>query len=399
MGGRCGHPAHSAGVASTNSLGSWTHKKTSFEKKKECEIFEFTNCDARTDRPIGAGKLAGQESFPPFWSPTYPSMNHDGRGFHLIFLLVCASVMDSRAFVGTTPHGSNRATTSGYHRHRHGRRVLLFAAASRDEEQQAAIISSDDKSGDRRKQTWKEAEIVASCPACPSGKSTLVEVRVDRDTLQQYTTPGQFVQLRPDDATTAPIFLAISSAPTCGKTDAVTLQFLVKLSPRLPWLLDTLVTGNTVKISPVMGSGFSLSQLSSEADVEAEAFKVILAAAGSGIAPLKACIESGLLGQRQPSQLHTILYYGEWTEEDLCFTDLYARWKDEYGVDVKRVLSRVPDTQGYVQKVLSQEGLVRNADDAKSIWAILCGMDDMVDSCTRVLRDAGVDKDRILLNW
>jgi len=265
-------------------------------------------------------------------------MNQDG--LHLIFLLVCASVTDIRAFVGT-PHGINRATTSGYHRHRHGRRVQFFLAGSRDEEQQAAIFSSDEYNS---KQTWKEAEIVASCPACPSGKSTLVEVRVDRDTLQQYTTPGQFVQLRPDDATTAPIFLAISSAPTCGKTDAVTLQFLVKLSPRLPWLLDTLVTGNTVQISPVMGSGFSLSQLSSEADVEAEVFKVILAAAGSGIAPLKACIESGLLGQRQPSQLPIILYYGEWTEEDLCFTDLYTRWKDEYGVDVKRVslVYRIP---------------------------------------------------------
>ena len=321
-------------------------------------------------------------------------------GLHFLLLLVCTLVADSRAFL--SPQHIKRASISGHHRHSLLRyhEGQLSASASRDEDQQAAIISNDERSSETKKQSWKDAEIVSSRPACPSGKSTLIEIRVDQETLQEYTTPGQFVQLRPKDDTTDPIFLAISSAPTSGKTDSSTLQFLIKMSPRLPWLAETLLEGTTVKISPVMGSGFPLDQLSSKANdhANAEVSTVILAAAGSGIAPLKACIESGLIVQQQQPHLQTILYYGEWTEEDLCFADLYDGWKNDYGVDVKRVLSRAPDTQGYIQKVLSNDGLVNNADDAKSTWAILCGMDDMVESCTQVLKDAGVDKDRILLN-
>jgi len=327
-------------------------------------------------------------------------------GLHFILLLVCALVADSRAFL--SPQHTKRETIKSFGTHRYFLQYHhdVQLSASRDEDQQAAIFSTEKKSSDKNKQTWKDADIVSSRPACPSGKSTLIEIQVDQETLQEYTTPGQFVQLRPnDDDTTDPIFLAICSAPTFGKTDKSTLQFLIKLSPRLPWLPETLVKGTTVKISPVMGTGFSLSQLSlskADANANAEASTVILAAAGSGIAPLKAVIESGLLVQRQQqSHLQTILYYGEWTEEDLCFTDLFDGWKDDHGVDMKRVLSRVPDTQGYIQKVLlSNDGLVNdNAGDvAKSTWAILCGMDDMVESCTQVLTDAGVDKDRILLN-
>ena len=337
-------------------------------------------------------------------------------GFYYILLLVCTLLVDSQAFLGPQ-HTTERATISGYHRNTslEYRDVLLLlprvvvqlfassassSSSSRDADQQAAIFSADEKSSDRDQQTWNDAEIVSSRPACPSGKSTLIEIQVDRETLREYTTPGQFVQLRPhNDDSIDPIFLAISSAPAFGKTSKSTLQFLIKMSPRLPWLPETLVKGTTVKISPVMGSGFPLNQLLSRAD--ADASTIILAAAGSGIAPLKACIESGLLvQQRQQSNIQAILYYGEWTEEDLCFTDLYDGWKAEHGVDMKRVLSRAPDTQGYIQKVLSDDGLVQNADNAaaKSTWAILCGMDDMVESCTQVLRDAGVDEDRILLN-
>ena len=337
-------------------------------------------------------------------------------GLYFILLLVCTLLVDSQAFLGPQ-HTTERATISGYHRNTslEYRDVLLLlprvvvqlfassaSSSSRDADQQAAIFAADKKSSDRDQQTWNDAEIVSSRPACPSGKSTLIEIQVDRETLREYTTPGQFVQLRPhNDDSIDPIFLAISSAPAFGKTSKSTLQFLIKMSPRLPWLPETLVKGTTVKISPVMGSGFPLNQLLSRADADADASTIILAAAGSGIAPLKACIESGLLvQQRQQSNIQAILYYGEWTEEDLCFTDLYDGWKAEHGVDMKRVLSRAPDTQGYIQKVLSDDGLVQNADNAaaKSTWAILCGMDDMVESCTQVLRDAGVDEDRILLN-
>uniref|UniRef100_A0A7S2XS23 Oxidoreductase FAD/NAD(P)-binding domain-containing protein n=1 Tax=Attheya septentrionalis TaxID=420275 RepID=A0A7S2XS23_9STRA len=136
-----------------------------------------------------------------------------------------------------------------------------------------------------------------------------------------------------------------------------------------------------------------------------------MAAAGSGMAPLKACIESGLFSCASSGT--TTLYYGEWTEDDLCFTDLHDNWRNYMGITVVPVLSRTPDTRGYIQEVLQQDGLAtrttdidnnnndNNNDNAMAIpttWAILCGMDDMVESCTKVLTSAGMDDQRILLN-
>lgn len=162
---------------------------------------------------------------------------------------------------------------------------------------------------------------------------------------------------------------------------------------------------------------------------------VVLLAAGSGIAPLKACIESGqLLGLAsssfpQVNNTTIALYYGEWTANDLCFTELYQEWKDTYGVTVRTVLSRSHDNNDdddddrprpcYVQDVLSADlAKIYHKDDTRrqrpqqpleqnnatpvqppqTVYAILCGMDDMIESCTQVLMDYGVPENHILLN-
>ena len=157
----------------------------------------------------------------------------------------------------------------------------------------------------------------------------------------------------------------------------------------------------------------------------------VLLAAGSGIAPLKACIESGqllCLASSYTITINTTLYYGEWTANDLCFTELYQEWKDTYGVTVRTVLSRSHNNDNdddrsrpcYVQDVLSADlaRIYRNDDTRRrqqqrqpqeqdnsapmqqpqTVCAILCGMDDMIESCTQVLMDYGVPRDHILLN-
>lgn len=249
---------------------------------------------------------------------------------------------------------------------------VYLSAAPRDENLQAESLAKT------QQENWRDARIVTSRPACPSGKSTYIELQVDAATRKEYTIPGQFVQFRYKDA--EPIFLAIASAP-----DAENFEFLIKMAPRLTWLPEALVEGNTVQVSQVMGNGFPLTDLTTNT-VES----MVLVAAGSGIAPLKACIESGQL----PCSPNNKLYYGEWKRDDLCFTELYDGWKSNLGIDLVPALSRIDDTTGYVQSLLEQDGVAA----PETTGAILCGMDDMVESCTAVLTEAGVKKENILLN-
>mmetsp|Transcript_21369 Transcript_21369/g.27616 ORF Transcript_21369/g.27616 Transcript_21369/m.27616 type:complete len:306 (+) Transcript_21369:84-1001(+) len=252
----------------------------------------------------------------------------------------------------------------------------------RDENSEAETFTSS------QQEDWRDAKILSSRPACPSGKSTIIQLQVDAATHQEYTMPGQFVQFRYKDAD--PIFLAIASAPATG-AEKNCFEFLIKMAPRLDWLPEALVEGNTVQVTGVMGEGFPLEDLGNTKKIES----IILAAAGSGIAPLKACIESGKL----PSSPQNKLYYGEWKNDDLCFSELYDSWKSDLGVDVVPVLSRTEDTKGYVQYVLKQDGVALLASQSpETTGSILCGMDDMVEACTLVLTEAGVKKDNILLN-
>jgi len=338
------------------------------------------------------------------------------KRFNLTSVLVCSLLAKTEAFLRLcTTHISSAPTFV------HNVELQLSAGAARDENQQAAIFAKEKQSQRTDGQEWRNAVIVSSVQACSSGKSTVAEIKVDELTMREYTTPGQFIQLRPDDdMITDPIFLAISSAPVCCKSSSIdttepssTFQFLIKMSPRLPWLPETLVPGKVVKISPVMGKGFPLEKLSHDTSCEKPS-TVLLLAAGSGIAPLKACIESGLLSctssndsssNNNPIPSQTILYYGEWSPDDLCFTNLYDNWKEKHNTIIKPVFSRTPDSRGYIQNVLSRhknddDGLLSaDTDTAKSTWVILCGMDEMVESCKKVMLDKGVEEDHILLNF
>jgi NAD(P)H-flavin reductase len=284
-------------------------------------------------------------------------------------------------------------------------RDLSLSASSttlppRDENQKATHLANE-------KEKWRDAVIVSSRPACPSGKSTVIELEIDDATREEYTVPGQFVKFRPNDESINPIFLAMSSAPSTGTTNNsnTTLQFLIKMAPSLTWLPETLVVGNAVKISCVMGSGFPIGSIIEDNNNSNHDQTILMAAAGSGMAPLKACIESGMFSiSDQQKQKQTTLYYGEWTEDDLCFTDLHDSWSRNLGITVVPVLSRIKDTQGYIQEVLLQQEQEVSSyfssakNESTTTYAILCGMDDMVESCTRVLLHAGVDQERILLN-
>lgn len=242
---------------------------------------------------------------------------------------------------------------------------------------------------------WSDATILSNEKACPSGKSVVLQVQVPTTVQEKYQISGQFLQLRLDEST-EPLFLAMSSAPNNNDDDS--FQFLVKTttSTDTSWL-SNILPNTVVQVSPIMGKGFALTErLARMSDGGGgSASEIILVAAGSGIAPFKACVESGLLQGTTTSRI----YYGEWTEDDVSFRNLFTKWEEDDQVTVTPVLSRNTTTNAdikwYVQDAMHQDGI----DDPQRTVVLLCGMKPMVEATRTLLQQAGVPQGQILTNF
>eukprot|EP00928_Gymnodinium_smaydae_P056051 TRINITY_DN3948_c2_g1_i3.p1 TRINITY_DN3948_c2_g1~~TRINITY_DN3948_c2_g1_i3.p1 ORF type:complete len:367 (-),score=61.47 TRINITY_DN3948_c2_g1_i3:74-1174(-) len=172
----------------------------------------------------------------------------------------------------------------------------------------------------------------------------LLRLQVDQDVGASFLTPGQYVQakLAPNSASS---FFAISSPP--GELGA--LDLLIKEAPANTGFLR-LRSGGEVLVSSAQGNGFfSEGTTWFESDVN----QVGLYATGSGIAPMRAVIESGLLRGKASR-----LYFGARTEAHLAYADRFPSWRRE-GVEVIPVLSRAGASwkgrRGYVQSALFED--------------------------------------------
>jgi NAD(P)H-flavin reductase len=242
---------------------------------------------------------------------------------------------------------------------------------------------------------WSQANVVANDVACTSGACVSIAVDVgNTDITKEYTIPGQYVQLRLNEET-KPLFLAISSPPN---GESCIFEFLVKKTDTNEWLTDASID-TAVQVSQVLGGGFPIEENLNSLKYDFPTQNVMLFAVGSGIAPIKAAIESGQLrtGSNGGGRSARV-YYGERTPGDLCFTDHFARW-EAAGVEVVPVLSQPPSSwggrSGYVQNALEEDGvpIPRNSG------ALLCGMKGMAESVKDVLLKAGVFEGRVLTNF
>jgi NAD(P)H-flavin reductase len=247
---------------------------------------------------------------------------------------------------------------------------------------------------------WSPAVVVSNVPACPNGRSILLRLSVPSETAASFTTPGQYVQVKTNtDDTIKPAFLAICSAPD---PENAYFDFLIKKTDANAWL-TSLAAGDvptTLQISQVLGKGYAVQENLEGFKYDFPTQNIILAAAGSGLAPLASAIESGQLGTGGPDSSRTCtLYYGERTVDDLCFVDRFAYWQQSCGVTVVPVLSQ-PDSfytgrQGYVQTALAEDGI----PIPRNSGALLCGMKGMTESVKNLLINAGVFEGRILFNF
>jgi len=234
---------------------------------------------------------------------------------------------------------------------------------------------------------FKSAKVISNDAAATGMRSITVEA--SDDILGPYTLPGQFVQIKETDDSKAG-FYAIASAP--GVTPGV-CEFLIKesegneWSPGNQWLCGV-ETGAELIMSPAMGGGFKIDE--KLVDVK----DVLLFAAGSGISPIRAAIESGKLGGKSAK-----LYYGARSPALMAYQEKFPDW-EAAGVTVIPVLSQADDAwegrAGYVQAALAEDGIV---GDAAATGALMCGMKGMAEDVKAALIEAGVDEENVLTNF
>lgn len=232
----------------------------------------------------------------------------------------------------------------------------------------------------------------------PCEEHTLLRVNVGitfevGSMCDSYRVPGMFVQLRPADAedrNIKPGFFAISSPPTISGV----FEFLIKDSPNTDWI-TTLRKGDIIQSSPVKGKGFSYFTL------QPPPADVLLFATGSGIAPIRASIESVLNGIYPRKRRSVTLYYGARTPQVMAYRDRFQLWSD-LNVNVVPVISR-PDNSdipwdgrtGYVQHALADTGV----KDPTNTAALLCGVKGMSEEVKAALLETGVPESNILFNY
>lgn len=236
--------------------------------------------------------------------------------------------------------------------------------------------------------------------ACEAHRLLVLDVGTTADVgslCDSYRVPGMFVKLRAGEDGGKGGFFAISCAPNLQGV----FEFLIKEGEATAWV-ERLEKGEAVQVSPVMGKGFPMARLNEgkfgETGEEERVSDVLLFATGSGIAPIRAAIESVLNGIDTRVRRKVRLFYGCRYERRMAFRERFKLWEED-GVEVIPVMSRAGEEwggkRGYVQHVLREMGV----DRPKQTAALLCGVKGMTEEVRKYLVEAGVREDRILLNF
>jgi len=191
---------------------------------------------------------------------------------------------------------------------------------------------------------WESGTVVKSRVA--SKQCVEITVEVSSEKAQQYKFPGQYLQIRPanDQGTIKPIFLAVASPPAKAPENSK-FEFLVKRSSGNGFICDAAV-GSKLDVSQILGQGFPMQENLDGFKYDFPTQNVILCASGSGIAPIRAAIESGQLSVALPGKggRTSRLYYGVRTPEDLAYVEKFSDW-EALGYEIVPVVSQPESTE------------------------------------------------------
>jgi NAD(P)H-flavin reductase len=228
---------------------------------------------------------------------------------------------------------------------------------------------------------YEAATILGAWDETPS----LRAVRVALGPLAaSHRVPGQVVKVR---APAGEAYLALASAPAPDGT----VDLLVKRGGKVAdQVIASAESGARLEISAPFGNGFPLGG--------AEGRDLLLFAAGSGIAPVRALLQH-VISHRNRFRRVT-LFYGQRRGADFAYRGEHLDW-ERHGVRVVLCPSSAdeawPGVRGRVQEVARTLGL--GGSDPAGSEAYVCGMTAMVNDVKSTLKDAGVPPERVHLNF
>ncbi|KAK4400000.1 Fruit protein [Sesamum angolense] len=237
---------------------------------------------------------------------------------------------------------------------------------------------------------WTPSPLLKVSPAAESLFTITIDVSGSPELAASYTKAGQYLQLRPKVPDAKPSFLAIASPPSFAASKGV-FEFLVKsVAGSTAELLCGLQKGDVVELTPAMGKGFDLDQITPPENYQT----VLIFATGSGISPIRSLIEAGF-GERSDVRL----YYGARNLNRMAYQERFKDWESS-GVSIVPVLSQPDDSwtgeQGYVQAAFARD---KGVFSPQSTGAVLSGQKQMAEEVTSVLVAAGVSTEKILKNF
>jgi sulfhydrogenase subunit gamma (sulfur reductase) len=199
-----------------------------------------------------------------------------------------------------------------------------------------------------------------------------------------HRVPGQVVKVR---APAGEAYLALASAPAPDGSVDLLLKRGGKIADEV---IAAAESGATLELSAPFGNGFPLAG--------AEGRDLLLFAAGSGIAPVRALLQH-VISHRNRFRLVT-LFYGQRRGADFAYRGEHLDW-ERHGVRVVLCPSSAdeawPGVRGRVQEVAQTLGL--GGSDPAGSEASVCGMTAMVNDVKGTLKDAGVPAERVHLNF
>jgi NAD(P)H-flavin reductase len=227
-----------------------------------------------------------------------------------------------------------------------------------------------------------EASVLDAWDETPAFRA--VRLALLPELARAHERPGQVVKLHTGSGEA---FFALASAPS---PDGV-VELLVTRGGRVAdAAIDAGRAGERLTVSAPFGNGFRVE--------EARGRDVLLFAAGSGIAPIRALVQY-VLGHRGDCGRVT-LFYGQRHGGEFAYRREHLDW-ERGGVRVVLCPSREddawPGVRGRVQEV-ARSLAFGGAPPERSV-AYVCGMTAMVDDVKSTLAGAGIPPERVHLNF
>jgi NAD(P)H-flavin reductase len=198
-----------------------------------------------------------------------------------------------------------------------------------------------------------------------------------------HVRPGQLVKIR---TRTGEGFFALASAPAAGGA----ADLLVKRGGKIADVLARAAPGDALEVTSPFGNGFPFE--------EAVGKDVLLFAAGSGIAPIRALVQH-VLAHRDDFRRVT-LFYGQRHGAEFAYRAEQVRW-ERGGVRVVLCPSQAddawPGVRGRVQEVA--RSVAFGGTPPEETVAFASGMTAMVEDVRRVLAEAGIPPARVHANF